>query len=141
MNNKPEPNWYPIKNMPMIASLIDGQLADLKDQYASLLEARPKPHVLTDAIVQRVTRVYTEQFDFAWVFEEQLSKWEKEERLAPTQQKEIKRLQVQVQEIRKFLVDILALAEELKMGTIEKVMAKSDFELGMEYFKRKESET
>jgi len=136
MNNKPEPNWYPIKNMPMIAILIDSQLADLKDQYASLIEARPKPHVLTDAIVQRITRVYTEQLDFAWVYEEQISKWGKEQQLTATQQKEIERLQVQVQGIRKLLVDILALAEELKMGTIEKVMTKSDFELGMEYFKK-----
>jgi hypothetical protein len=32
--------------------------------------------------------------------------------------------------------NILELADELKSGTIEKVMAKSDFELGIEFLKK-----
>jgi hypothetical protein len=31
MNNKPQPNWQPIKNMPMISNLIDSQLTDAKE--------------------------------------------------------------------------------------------------------------
>jgi len=136
MNSKPEPNWHPIESLSMIANLIDGQLADVKEQYATLLEARSKPHVLNDAIVERTIKVYTEQLDFTWVFEKQLSKWKNEERLIPDQQTEIDRLLDQMKILNKVLVDILALSEELKLGTIEKVLAKSDLELGIEFLQR-----
>ncbi len=75
MEIKPEPNWQPICNLPMIAQLIDGQLADAKKQYSTLLNACPKPHVLDDYTVQRVIHVYTEQLEFVGVFEQQLFKW------------------------------------------------------------------
>jgi hypothetical protein len=57
-----------------------------------------------------------------------------EEYLTPIQQPEI--CQDQVKHSYKILTDILALAEELKMGTIEKVMEKSDLELGIESLKK-----
>ena len=101
-----------------------------------LSKARSKPYVLNDSIVQRTIKVYTEQLDFTQVFEKQLLKWEKEEYLKPIQQTEICRLQEQVKQSYKTLTDILALAEELKMGTIEKVMEKSDLELGIESLKK-----
>ncbi|PFK27579.1 hypothetical protein [Bacillus cereus] len=126
------PNWQPIQNLPTIANLIDGQSSDAKEQYINLLEARNKPHVLNDAIIQRTIRVYTEQLEFVWIFKEQLSKWIKEERLTPVEQSEIERLQGQVQQLHHTLTDILTLTEELKEGTYEKVMEKSDLQLGIE---------
>ena len=50
----------------------------------------------------------------------------------PNQQAEICRLKDQVKYSYKTLTDILDLAEELKMVTIEKVMEKSDLVLGIE---------
>ncbi|WP_242316831.1 hypothetical protein [Bacillus cereus group sp. BfR-BA-01489] len=131
-----QPNWQPIKNLPIIANLIDGQSADAKEQYANLFEVRNKPHVLNDAIIQRTIHVYTEQLEFVWIFEEQLSKWKKEERLTPIEQSEIERLQGQVQQLHSILTDILAITEKLKDGTYEKVMAKSDLQLGIESLQR-----
>jgi 6-pyruvoyl-tetrahydropterin synthase len=136
MNNKLQPNWQPIKNMSMIANLIDSQLTDAKEQYITLSEARNKPYVLNDSIVQRTIKVYTEQLDFTQVFEKQLLKWKNEEYLKPIQQIEICRLQEQVKQSYKTLTDILDLSEELKSGTIEKVMEKSDLELGIESLKK-----
>ncbi|MEK4503968.1 hypothetical protein [Bacillus sp. FSL R12-0069] len=130
------PNWQPIQNLPTIANLIDGQSSDAKEQYINLLEARNKPHVLNDAIIQRTIRVYTEQLEFVWIFKEQLSKWIKEERLTPVEQSEIERLQGQVQQLHSILTDILAITEKLKDGTYEKVMAKSDLQLGIESLQR-----
>ncbi|MBG9539702.1 hypothetical protein ABE42_24430 [Bacillus thuringiensis] len=127
-----QPNWQPIQNLPIIANLIDGQSSDAKEQYVNLLEALSKPHVLNDAIIQRTIHVYTEQLEFVWIFEEQLSKWKKEERLTPIEQSEIERLQGQVQQLHSILTDILAITEKLKDGTYEKVMAKSDLQLGIE---------
>ncbi|AZR80630.1 MULTISPECIES: hypothetical protein [Bacillus] len=127
-----QPTWQPIQHLPIIANLIDGQSSDAKEQYVNLLEALSKPHVLNDAIIQRTIHVYTEQLEFVWIFEEQLSKWKKEERLTPIEQSEIERLQEQVQQLHSILTDILAITEKLKDGTYEKVMAKSDLQLGIE---------
>ncbi|MGH0945403.1 hypothetical protein ACQVTS_30910 [Bacillus mycoides] len=127
-----QPNWQPIQNLPIIANLIDGQSSDAKEQYVNLLETLNKPHVLNDAIIQRTIHFYTEQLEFVWIFEEQLSKWKKEERLTPIEQSEIERLQGQVQQLHSILTDILAITEKLKDGTYEKVMAKSDLQLGIE---------
>ncbi|PEW58134.1 hypothetical protein CN448_31610 [Bacillus cereus] len=131
-----QPNWQPIQNLPIIANLIDGQSSDAKEQYINLLEARNKPHVLDDATIQRTIRVYTEQLEFVWIFEEQLSKWIKEEHLIPIEQSEIERLQGQVQQLHHTLTDILALTEKLKEGTYEKVMKKSDLQLEIESLQR-----
>jgi hypothetical protein len=40
-----------------IASLSDKGLRDAREHYATLLEARPKPHVLDDATIARTRRV------------------------------------------------------------------------------------
>jgi hypothetical protein len=136
MENKLEPIWQSISNLPMIAYLIDGQFADSNEQYTRLLEACQKPYVLDDHTVQRVTYVYTEQLKFLWVFEKQLVKWKKEERLTPIQQSEIDRLQGYVQQLHNILTSILTLVENLKRETIEKVMKKSDLEMGTEFLKK-----
>nr|WP_268038907.1 hypothetical protein [Clostridium estertheticum] len=43
---------------------------------------------------------------------------------------------MQLQELSKVITNILALSAELRNGTIEKVMGKSDLELGMEFFRK-----
>lgn len=44
-----EPRHQPIGMLATIAHLIDEGLTDAREQYATLLEARPKPWVLDDA--------------------------------------------------------------------------------------------
>jgi len=116
----------------MIASLIEGQLAEAKDQLKTLSEMRQQPYVLDDAMIARIFKVYTEQSEFTWVFEAQLAKWLQEEHLPPFQEIKIKRLQGQVEQWKQWLKIILELAEVLKHGTIEKALAKDDLELGIE---------
>jgi len=79
--------------------------------------------------------LHTEQRDFLGVFVEPLARWRNEQ---PTdgQRCELDRLEGQLERRRKVLGDILALAEELQQGTIERVLAKSDLELGLEAFMR-----
>jgi hypothetical protein len=50
-----------------IAHLIDEGLADTSEQYATLLEARPKPWVLDDALVARSKRVNGEALEWCGV--------------------------------------------------------------------------
>ena len=131
MANDPLPHWQPLTALPLIASVIDGELADGEEHYATLLTVRDRPHVLDDATVERSIKLHTEQQDFLGVFAEQLARW-RNERPSDAQRRELDRLEGQLGRLRAVLGDILALAEELQQGTIERVLAKSDLELGLE---------
>ena len=135
MADDPAPHWQPLTALPLIASLINGELADGQEHYATLLSVRDRPHVLDDAIVERSIKLHTEQRDFLWVFAEQLARWRHEQPTA-AQRHELDRLEGQLERLRVVLEDILKLAEELKQGTIERVLAKSDLELGIEALMR-----
>ncbi len=53
MADDPTPHWQPITALPLIASLIDGELADGQEHHASLLAVRDRLYVLDDATVER----------------------------------------------------------------------------------------
>jgi hypothetical protein len=106
------------------------------EQYELLLEARPKPHALDDYTVNRVKQVFTTQQEDLWLFEEQLTRWQSS-KLTAFQQSEVARLVGQMVQVREVTGQILALAEELKDRTIEKRLAKSDLELGLETLRQK----
>ena len=131
MADNPAPHWQPLTALPLIASLIDDELADGQEHHATLLSVRDRPYVLDDATVERSIKLHAEQRDFLGVFAEQLARW-RNERPTDAQRRELDRLEGQLERLRTVLDDILALAEELKQGTIERVLAKSDLERGLE---------
>ncbi|MBU3102250.1 hypothetical protein KPL44_23715 [Clostridium sp. DSM 17811] len=133
---KQQQNWHPISMLPMMSTMISGQLEEAKDQYKNLLKAQSKPYVLNDEIVEKVIKVFSEQLDFICLYENQISKWHNEETLTANIESALAKSQVQLQELSKVITNILSLAAKLKNGTIEKVMGKSDLELGMEFFKK-----
>ncbi len=125
-------SWQPISALPRIGSTIDGLRDEIEKQYANLQACRPKPHVLDNHTVERVIEVYSAQADDVWLYEEQLSQW-RSLTLTPAQREEVDRLTAQIPTIRERITAILVLAEELKEGTIETLLAKSDLELGLEW--------
>jgi hypothetical protein len=127
----PAPHWQPLAALPLIASLIEGELADGQEHHAALLAVRDRPYGLDDATVERSITLHTEQRDFLGVFAEQLARW-RNEQPSFAQSRELDRLEEQIERLRVVLSAILALAEELQQGTIERVLAKSDLELGIE---------
>ena len=131
MADDPAPHWQPLAALPLIASLIDGELADGQEHQATLLSVRDRPYVLDDATVERSLKLHTEQRDFLGVFAEPLALW-RHERPTDAQRRELDRLDGQLERLRAVLSAILALAEEYQQGTIERVLAQSDLELGME---------
>lgn len=136
MTHEPTPNWQPLAALPLIASVIDGGLADAQEHYATLLSVRDRPHVLDDATVERSIKLHTEQRDFLGMFTEQLEHW-RHEQPTDAQRQEIDRLEGQLERLRAIVEEILQLAKELQQGTIEQVLAKSDLELGMETLLRR----
>ena len=126
------PNWQPITFLPNIAEMIDGMLESAQNVYGSLQQARSRPHIMDDDTIGRVREVHGAQLDDLWLYEEQLSRWQTPTP-SKTQQQEITRLNRQLAELRGVLTATLALAEEMKDSTIEKIMAKDDFELGLDF--------
>jgi hypothetical protein len=140
VNGRGEPNWQPISMLATIASLIDGGLADAREHYVMLLKARPKPFVLDDATIADTKRVNGEGLEWCDVYDRQLQRW-RSERLTGAQQREVARLQAVSGDLRVELTRILELADELGQGTIERQLAKSDLELGLERLLRSDPRT
>jgi len=78
-----------------------------------------------------VFEVFGETHDDLWVFDEQLVRWSKVP-LTARQRVEVDRLILQQRRMREVVEEILALADDLRATTIEAVLAKSDFDLGLE---------
>ncbi len=131
MPQQPQPQWQPITQLALIASHIDGMLEAAQEQYQTLQPARAKPHVLDNYTVGRVIEVFTVQKNDAWLFEEQLKRWTTLS-LTPRQRTEVQRLTTQMEKLRQVIAAILALADELKRGTIEQVLGTSDAEVGLD---------
>ena len=123
-------NWQPISEIALIASMIDGALDDTREHIETLTEARTRPHVLDDATIDRIEQVHTEQLEFVAIYDQQISRWRTEKPLAD-QTRELVRMEAQNGHLRAVTADVLALASELRKGTIERVLAMSDVELGL----------
>jgi hypothetical protein len=131
MNTK-EPNIYGIDHLALFSNMIDGMLSDSEEQYNSISPALAKPHVLDDYTVNRIYKVVGETKELIPYYENQLNIWLKQ-KITPTQRKEVKRLQGQLTKTAELIDKILSMADKLKDGTIEKVLAKDDAELGLEF--------
>jgi len=130
MSSSDAVNWQPIAQMRLIASMIDGALRDTTDHLQTLTAVQAKPHVLDDATVDRSVRVHAEQLEFVDIYERQLRRWQAE-RPSAAQQRELDRLEQQNRRLREVTMAVLAAAQELRKGTINHVMARSDLELGL----------
>ncbi len=136
MADEQTPNWQPISFLPKLAEMVDGMLESAEEVYRSLQQAQDRPHVMDDYTIGRVREVHTTQRNDLWLYEEQLSRWQQAEPM-PAQHTEIKRLQRQLDQLRSVLTLCLALTEELKEGTIEKVLGKSDIEMAVDFLSGK----
>ena len=117
--------------MPLIARMIGDALDDTREHLKTLAEARVRPHVLDDATIDRVEQVHTEQLQFVDIYAQQISRW-RTEKPSADQTRELDRMEAQNQQLRAATADVLALASELRKGTIERVMGMSDVELGLQ---------
>jgi hypothetical protein len=125
------PQWRPISFLPTLTAHLSGMLEADEEQYQTLLQAKDKPHVLDDFTVNRIIQVFSDAKKDLPLFDEQLRRWGSE-KVTAAQRQEIIKLKLQMQKIHTVVGNILALASELSKGTIEKQLAKSDAELGLE---------
>jgi hypothetical protein len=124
-------NWQPISQIPLIASMIDGALDDTRDHVVTLNNARDRPHVLDDATIDRVDRVHSEQLEYVDIYDQQISRW-RTEKPSAGQTRELDRMEDQNRQLRAATVEVIALAYELRMGSIDRIVGMSDLELGLQ---------
>ena len=124
-------NWQPISRMPLVASMIDDALSDTADHLQTLTKARAQPHVLDDATINRVERVHREQLQFVDIYAEQLRRW-RDQGPSSAQRRELDGLDDKNRQLRQVTTEVLTLAAELRKGTIDRVMAMTDLELGLQ---------
>lgn len=125
------PQWLNISELPRIAWMMDGMLEAAEEVYIVLQEAREKSHVMEDSTTRRVYEVHGRQLEDLWLYEEQLRRFEKE-KTNGEQGKEIDRLTSQLMKLRTMLTHCIKLADKISEGTIDKIMAMDDLQLGLE---------
>ena len=131
-------NWQPISQMPLIASMITASLNDTRENLGTLTKAKDRPHVLDDATIDRVEQVHTEQMQYIDIYTRQIARW-RTAKPSAIQAKELNRMENENQQLRDVTTDVLALAGELRKGTIERVLGMSDLELGLQTLLRTQS--
>ena len=127
--NRENINWQPISFLPKISNMIDGMLDAAIETYGPLCQIK----VHDDFTIKRIFEVTGQQIKDEWIYDEQLERWSNLPSLKTVQRNEIQRLQGQTIELKKVNRGILAIAEEHKDKTIEKVLEKSDAELGLDF--------
>ena len=133
MPNDLEPNWQSIDQLPLLTDMVDGVLENTEEQYQTFSEVKNRPHVLDDDIVNRTLRLYQAQLNDLWFYEQQFARW-LDESLTRQQRQEVNRLNDQLPRIKELSQAILKLMNVMKEGTINRVLEKSDLELGLEFF-------
>jgi hypothetical protein len=126
-----KPNWQPLSLLPVVTMMIDEVLQNSEEQHETFSEVKSQPHILDDATVLRAIRLYKAQLEDVQLYKEQLRRWQ-EQPLTADQRREVDRLLGQLPRIKQLSEAILELLDEIKEGTIDKIMAKSDAELGLD---------
>lgn len=127
--NKENITWQPISFLSQIADMIDGMLDAAKETYEPLCQIK----VHDNYTIKRIFEVTGQQVEDEWMYEDQLARWLRSPDLETGERDEILRLQGQMVELKKVNRKILAIAEEHKDKTIEKILGKSDAEVGMDF--------
>jgi hypothetical protein len=131
-------NWQPISQMPLVANMITASLNDTREHLGTLAKAKDRPHALDDATIDRVEKVHAEQMRYIDIYAQQLARW-RTAKPSAVQASELDHMEKQNQQLRAVTADVLALAGELREGTIERALGMSDLELGLQYLLGKQA--
>ena len=138
MNNKKtkrEKNKSPIFRdiswLPKIAHALDSMEKNNGNQIRALEKGVNEPHILDDRVINKTIQAYEEAFKHCGLFGEQLNMWLALD-LDPDRREEVERLIEVNQKVRAGNERILDLCEQIKQGTIDRIMETDDFELSFE---------
>lgn len=118
----------PLSMLPKIADMLDCQLGEIRHRYDALLAVQDRPYLVDSASVERVIDATLDQQEMLAYLYEQAARW-MGEMTSADQRASIERFQALLTLVATGLADVLILASEISVGTIDKIMAMSDIEL------------
>ena len=125
-----EPNWQPVSAVPMLTARV-AEGVQLAREHLDLLREAHR-YQLDDATVTRVIQTWQVTCDdLDLLFAEQGRRWRQQTR-GTRRQADVERYCALVDEERSLVEEILRLAGELQRVTIDRLLAKSDLEVGIE---------
>ncbi|MFC5849634.1 hypothetical protein [Deinococcus petrolearius] len=110
-------HWQPIEGLDQLTGMVDGLLEQSQVFYATLSQARERPQLLDTAILDRAQQQYGERAYWLDVYAEQFRRW-RALPLTPPQRETVDRLSREVEATRPVVVQVLALVEELRLGSL-----------------------
>ena len=126
-----KPNLRPVTDFKLISDLIYGSFDSAKILYDNFLEAKDKPHVLSDSEYDRAIKLYNSELEISYCFDEQIAYWKK---LVPINDEKYQELQ-KMEKVRKEYVDlskkIIELATDLRQYSINALLGIDDMAWGL----------
>jgi hypothetical protein len=108
-----EPRWYGLEVLPVYVRISRKQLKESRQQLDNFEDSKPKSHLLTTQIIDRLLKGFFEKNQSVWLFEEQYKRWSQDS-LSEDQLKVLTELQKNVEALKLNNEQLLSLARELK---------------------------
>ncbi|SIO86148.1 hypothetical protein [Nocardiopsis sp. JB363] len=134
MSAEEQPDWKSPTWLPTMTEHLEGMLQASREQLDMLGPALAQPYKLDDATVDRMKRAFQIQLDDLWLWEEQARRWREglHGDLTDAQKAGVEKMQGLVKQIRDVDTKVLDASEKISQVTIDKLMAKSDAQVGLE---------
>ena len=129
-------NWQPISMISVFVEMINEMLESAEIQLNQLRQAKDKPHVLDDEIINRILKSYNEQNELIPVYLQQCQRWLEEE-LNDKQQAWVTEIKDNATSLLLINKEIIDTANSISDKTIDKILKKSDAEVALNLFQDK----
>jgi hypothetical protein len=116
-HNNPPQQFKPLSYLPLVRLISEQQLADLRKLRRDLIGARATPQAFDDATIDRVIHLHTQTLEFEPYTLRQLDHWDAA-RPSASDRATIQGARVEATEIEQLVHEELALAQEIKAGTV-----------------------
>jgi hypothetical protein len=130
-----EQNWYPTSKIGYFTDLVREGIDVTRGQIELFTPAMAQPYRLDDATVNRATRVYENQHADQVLFRNQADRWADEAATA-AEKAALTTYVAALDELDRLTDDVLRMCATLSQQTIEKLLAKTDAEAGLEALMR-----
>ena len=125
-------NYQSTSMIPLFYQMAREILDASRKQLSNMKQVKGRAHVLNDELVNRIINLYTHQLKDVAIYLEQCKFWRKQ-KLSSSQLKQVNQIESNVQELEKINNQILFLVKHYKDGTIDKILAKDDIELVLDF--------
>lgn len=124
-----EPTWRPVSDVALVTGVAVQGVEAAREFLATIRPA--DPYRLDDATVARMLDTWSESSQWCEIYAEQGRRWALEAR-GTRYEADVAHYCAVVDEERALVDEILAIAHKLETVTIEALLAKSDFEVGLD---------